>query len=115
MKKKQSKSQVDIYYHILEGCVGKKFGERALIAEELGINFGDNAFNHLQTLKHINIVTTDNSCIELLPQGFSTYLTLSSQKQSDKQFKKSVQFATWALVVSIISFIISIVFSIISS
>lgn len=101
--------QSELFYLILKECIDKSITPKSVIAVKLGIGENDSAFKTLQRLKFIDIHRNATDGIELLPQGFSTYLAIHSQKQSTEQFKKSMKYATIALVISIITFIATIV------
>jgi len=104
--------QPDLHYIILKECVSDSITKKADLLIKYGISEYDNAYSVLEKLEFIKIESSN--VIVLLPQGFSTYLTISSQKQSSEQARKSIKFATWALAISIAWFITSIIFNIIT-
>lgn len=108
-KKRNQNGSAEFYYNILEFCLEKRPVSKTEICQKFNLTEGSSAFTHMEELSFLRII---NSQVELLPQGFSTYLAISSQKQSANQARKAIRFATWALIISIVSFISSIIFSI---
>ena len=109
-----TRNQPDVYYKILKECVDNPMTNTAQISIKLDISESDSGFRQLEVLNFITINRTGGNMIELSPQGFSTYLSISSQKQSSEQAIKAIKFASWAIGISIASFIASIVFNILS-
>jgi hypothetical protein len=105
------KSQSELHYNILKECVENNKITRSDLSLKLGISEADISLSALAELKFINF---SGNLVELLPQGYSTYLSISSQKQSNEQAQKATKYAVWALCISIASFIASIFFSILS-
>jgi hypothetical protein len=104
----------ELYYKILSICAREFNTHQTQIAKELNISHNSSAFSYLEKLGFINIPKESSDFIHITQQGFSTYLVISSQRQSNKQARKATKFASWAIVISIISFITSIIFNIIS-
>jgi hypothetical protein len=109
-KRKQEINLSDLYYKILMECVKDIPTTSSQISEKLGISEHNSAFTNLHNLEFIRF-NHQSFVIELLPQGFSTYLSISSQKKSSEQARKATKFATWALVISSASFIANIIFN----
>jgi hypothetical protein len=112
MKKKTTENQLaspELYYQILKECVGKEMITTGDLALKFAIREKASTFKYMEELQFIKL---NDNLVELLPHGFSTYLAISSQKQSAENARKSLKFATWALVISAASFIASIVFNI---
>lgn len=106
-------NQTELQYNILKECVENPTTNTAMISIKLNISESDSAFNQLEALNFITINRTGGNMIELSPQGFSTYLSINSQKQSSEQAIKAINFAKWALWISIASFVVSVIFSIV--
>jgi hypothetical protein len=104
-------SQSELHYNILKECVENKIQNKSDLASKLGISEADISISALTELQFIKC--SDN-LVELLPQGYAAYLAISSQKRSSKQARKAIKFASWALGISIVSFIVSTIFSILS-
>lgn len=103
------KNQPELYYAILKECADKEMITTADLSVKLGISESANTFKYMEDLQFIK---RNGNLVELLPQGFSTYLAISSQKQASEQTLKAINLAKWALWISIASFIASIFFSI---
>lgn len=117
MKQKKSNSernQAELYYKILKECVENPISSKSVVALKLGISESDSTFYTLNKLDFIEYDVVAGGIIELLPQGFNAYMSISAQKQSALQAKKAIIFATCALIISIASFIASIIFNIIA-
>ncbi|NOQ26562.1 MAG: hypothetical protein GQ564_14480 [Bacteroidales bacterium] len=113
MKNKSKDKNVhraDLYFNILKECVGKC----AVISDislKLGISESDSAFSELSDLSFIQFNHTGGSIITLLPQGFSTYLSIASQKQTARQARVATYIAIAALLVSSFSIMASFIFN----
>ena len=110
-------NQSELYYNILKECVGNNKITAGEIAEKLNLISEDDIA--LVTLQELKFIKRTNSFVELLPQGFATYLAISSQKQSNEQAQKAteqaikaINYAKYALCISIVSFVVSVIFSI---
>jgi hypothetical protein len=104
----------ELYFKILSICARDFYTTQAKIAKELNISHNRSAFSYLEKLGFITILKNSGDSIELTQSGFSTYLAISRQEHSNKQAIKATKFAIWAIVISIISYITSIIFNIIS-
>lgn len=116
IKKKNTKerNQSEWFYLILKECVQSGTLTTAIIDNKYKLSEDSIYYRELEKFNFISVNRDGGNIIELLPQGFSTYLSISSQKQSAELAKKATNKSTWALLISILSFIASIVFNIIS-
>ena len=114
MKNKINQTEhTDLYYQILKECAFDRTVTVAEVSTILGINERHPAYSKLENLGFIKINRNGGNLIDLQPQGFSTYLQISSQKKSAEQAMKSTKIATIAIIISIASFIANIIFNLI--
>ncbi len=113
MKKKKtitSLNQPELYYQVLKECVENDLVSKADLFNKFKITQGNSIYPQLEELNFIKIEGSDT--VKVSSQGFSTYLSISSQKQSAAQARKAIRFASWALFISAASFIANIIYNI---
>lgn len=112
--KKNDYKKTDLYYIILKECVENPMIAKHQICEKHGLNEHSPVFYDLEKFNLIEIKTKAANQIELKTEGFNAFLSIGSQRQSERQARKATYFAVWALGISIVSFIASIVFNILA-
>ena len=106
------KSQSEIHFTILKECVENNKITGGVLAKKLGLISEDDI--SIVTLEELKFIKRTNGLVELLPQGYSTYLSISSQKQSSEQASRATYIAIYAIIISTASFIANIIFNILA-
>ena len=105
-------NQSELYYKILKECAENEAMSLDVLYNKYKLSESSIVYKNMEDLKFI--IRSNGNKVELLPQGFTTYLAISSQKQSNEQAQKATKYAVWALVISIASCLASIFFSVLS-
>lgn len=110
-KNKTGRNYPELYCKILKECAEQPMCTKSHLAQKFDLSEIDITFKFMNELRFIDV---NSGIVELLPQGFSTYLSIGSQKHSNEQARKATIFAIWAIGISIVSFVASIFFNLLS-
>jgi len=110
------KNQSELYYDILKECAENEAMPMDVLCNKYELSECSIVYKNMEDL---NFIFRSNGQVKLLPQGFATYLAISSQKQSNEQAQqateqaiKAINYAKYALCISIVTFVVSVIFSI---
>ena len=109
----------DWYYTVLKICIEDNNIAVKEVCEKMQLEIACHHFDILAKFSLIEPIKNEANTMVVTPHGFATYLSISSQKQANehalkamKQATKATNYAKWAFWVSIASFLVSIVLSI---